>query len=79
MSALTQALPAARACVAGATEPSRASITFSPDGSVQKVDVSGPAASDPKAAQCLRKAFGRTHVPPFASGTYSASATVRGK
>jgi len=76
-SALTQALPAARACVGTAGDPSRASITFSSDGSVQSVNVTGPAAGDPKAAQCLRKAFSGARLPPFSQGTYTAGVTVR--
>jgi hypothetical protein len=76
-SALTEVLPGARKCVASMTDPSRALVTFGSDGSVRKVDVSGPAGSDSKASQCLRSAFGHAHVPPFSQGAYAAGVTVR--
>ena len=76
-SALTEVLTQARKCVAGMTNPSRALITFGPDGAVHKVDVTGPAGSDGKATQCLRTAFNRAHVPPFSSSSYAAGVTVR--
>ena len=59
------------------TDPSRALITFGGDGAVHKVDVSGPAGSNPKASQCMRSAFSRAHVPPFSQSTYAAGETVR--
>jgi hypothetical protein len=75
--ALSAVLPNARKCVGQMSDASRALITFGPDGNVHKVDVSGPAASDSKAASCLRSAFGRAHVPPFSASTYAAGVTVR--
>ena len=77
MSALTEVLPNARRCVAAMSDASRALVTFGSEGSVRKVDVSGPAASDAKASQCLRSAFGRAHVPAFSASTYAAGVTVR--
>jgi hypothetical protein len=76
-SALTEALPSAKSCVASMSDASRALVTFGSDGNVHKVDVSGPAASDAKASRCLKTAFGRAHVPPFSASTYSAGVTVR--
>jgi hypothetical protein len=76
-SALTEVLPAAKKCVAAMTDPSRALVTFGSEGKVQKVDVTGPAGSDPKATQCLRSAFGRAHVPAFSQASYAAGVTVR--
>ena len=74
---LNEVLGKARKCVDGMTDASRALITFGSDGAVRKVDVTGPAASDARAAQCLRGAFSRAHVPPFSSSTYAAGVTVR--
>jgi len=76
-SAITQVLPAARACLGDVPDPSRATITFGPEGAVQKVDITGPAASSSKVMPCLRSALGRAHVPPFAQSSYAASVTVR--
>jgi hypothetical protein len=70
-------LPGAKKCVAQMSDASRALVTFGPDGNVKKVDISGPASSDPKAGACIRTAFGRAHVPPFSASTYSAGVTVR--
>jgi hypothetical protein len=75
--ALTPPLSAGRACVAATGDPSRVTITFGSEGSVQNVTATGPAASDPRAMQCLRQAFGGAHVPPFAQSTYAASVTLR--
>ena len=58
-------------------EPSRATISFGPDGAVQKVDLTGPAAASPKQAPCVKGALGRAHVPPFAQSSYTASVVVR--
>ena len=76
-SALTVVLPAARKCVAAMSDASRALVTFGSDGGVHKVDISGPAGSDPKATSCLRAAFGKAHVPPFSASSYAAGVTVR--
>ena len=75
-STLTEVLPKVRRCVTG-TDPSRATITFGQEGAVQSVNVSGPAASDPKTVQCMKSAFTKAHVPPFSQATYSAAVTVR--
>jgi hypothetical protein len=74
---LNEVLGKARHCVDGMGDASRALVTFGSDGAVRKVDITGPAASDGKAAQCLRGALGRAHVPPFASASYAAGVTVR--
>jgi hypothetical protein len=76
-SALTAALGAARGCLSSDDGPSRALVTFASEGSVRRVDVSGPAASNGKASSCLRSAFARAHVPPFSASSYSAGVTVR--
>ena len=59
------------------TEPSRALVTFGGDGAVLKIEVTGPAAANAKASQCVRGAFGRAHVPAFSQSTYSAGVTIR--
>jgi hypothetical protein len=75
-SALTAALPSARACLSG-SDPSHARITFGSDGNVRSVELTGPAAGDAHATSCVRSAFGHAHVPPFGDSTYSAGVTVR--
>jgi hypothetical protein len=52
-------------------------VTFQSDGSVQSVSVSGGAAGKP-AETCIRAALMKARVPPFASPTFSAPATIRG-
>jgi hypothetical protein len=74
---LNEVLIKARRCVEGMNDASRALVTFGPDGAAHKINVTGPAANDPKALQCLRTAFGRAQVPPFSSASYSAGVTIR--
>jgi hypothetical protein len=74
---LTEVLGKARKCVEGMSDASRALVTFGSDGNAHKIDVTGPAATDPKALQCLKGAFAKAHVPPFSSPTYSAGVTIR--
>jgi len=76
-STLTEVLNPARKCVAGMTDPSRALVTFGSDGAAHKIDLTGPAASDPTAVKCLKAAFSRAHVPPFSSASYAAGVTIR--
>jgi hypothetical protein len=76
-STLTEVLGKARRCVEGMSDASRALVTFGSDGAAHKIDVTGPAASDPKAMTCLKAAFSRAHVPPFSSANYSAGVTIR--
>jgi len=75
--ALGAALPGARACVDPDDAISHAMVTFQSDGSVQSVSVSGGAAGKPAEA-CIRTALMKARVPPFASPTFSAPATIRG-
>ncbi len=67
---------AARACVAGQTEASRATITFASNGSVSSVSVSGGAAGTP-AAGCIQAALKRARVAPFKKDSFSVGVTVR--
>jgi hypothetical protein len=74
---LTEVLNPARKCVVGMSDASRALVTFGSDGAAHKIDVTGPAASDPGVLKCLKTAFSKAHVPPFSSPTYSAGVTIR--
>lgn len=67
--ALGAVLGAARACVAGSSGASTASIVFSASGGVTKVNVSGPAAGTP-AGGCIQSALSRARVAPFVQPTY---------
>jgi hypothetical protein len=53
------------------------SVTFASSGAVQRVEVSGTAASDAGMSRCLKGAFGKAKVPPFSDPTYNIGATVR--
>jgi hypothetical protein len=75
--ALGAALPGARACLGPDDAISHVMVTFQSDGSVQSVSVSGGAAGKP-AETCIRSALMKARVPPFASPTFSAPATIRG-
>lgn len=74
--AVRAVLPGARACVAGATETSSASVTFSSSGSVQSVSVSGWAAQNGKTG-CVKSALQAAHVSPFAKPTFTVPVTIR--
>lgn len=74
--AVGSVMSAARACVAGASQPSTARIVFSADGSVQSVTVLGPAAGTP-AAGCIEAAVRRARVAPFAQPSFSLSISIR--
>lgn len=67
--ALGSVLGAARACVAGMTGTSTASITFNSEGRVAKVSVSGPAAGTPAGA-CIQSALSRARVSPFTKPSF---------
>ena len=77
MGAIKEHLPAARACVASASGPSRVSMTFGSDGPVVRVDVTGAAAGDATMTKCLKTTLGKARVTPFADATYSAAVNVR--
>jgi hypothetical protein len=74
--ALGSVMTAARACVTGQTESSRASVTFGSDGAVKEVEVSGAAAGTP-AERCVRTALSRARVQPFSAPSFTVGATVR--
>lgn len=66
----------AKACVAGADDISRASITFSSSGSVSSVNVSGWAAAHGKSA-CVQAALKGAKVGPFSKATYTVGIPIR--
>jgi hypothetical protein len=75
-SALSSALPSARACASADDDVSRATVVFTSAGSVQSVSVSGGAAGKP-AAECMKSALMRAKVAPFAESTFTTSVTIR--
>ncbi|MBX3126760.1 MAG: hypothetical protein KF718_08575 [Polyangiaceae bacterium] len=74
--AISAVLGSARACVAGHSEPSRATLTFGSDGRVTAVAVAGPAAGT-GAEGCIRSALSKARVERFASPSFTMSVTVR--
>jgi hypothetical protein len=75
-SALSGALPGARACLGPDDDVSRVRVVFGSDGAVQSLTVTGFAAGKPQEA-CIKGALGKAHVPPFAEATYGANVNVR--
>jgi hypothetical protein len=75
-SALSGALPAARACLGPDDGVSRVRVVFSSTGTVQSTDLTGFAAGKPQEA-CIKGALAKAHVPPFAEATYGANVNVR--
>jgi hypothetical protein len=75
-STINAAKGGAKGCVAGAEEPSSATITFSSSGAVQSVSVGGWAQGK-SAAGCIQSAFSSARVPPFAKPSYTTSVTIR--
>ncbi len=69
-------MPAAKACVKGQTDASRATLSFGSDGAVKSVNVSGPAAGTP-AEGCIKRALSRVSVGPFQRPTFSVGVSVR--
>ena len=66
----------AKACVAGADDISRASITFSSNGSVSSVNVRGWAAAHGKSA-CVQAALKGAKVGAFSKATYTVGIPIR--
>jgi len=66
----------AKACVAGADDISRASITFSSNGSVSSVNVSGWAAAHGKSG-CVQAALKAAKVGAFSKATYTVGIPIR--
>ena len=74
--AIGSVMGAARACVAGQSAASRASVEFGSDGRVRSVSISGPAAGTP-AESCLRTALSGARVQPFSRSNYLVNLSVR--
>ena len=66
----------AKSCVAGADDISHANVTFSSNGSVSSVTVSGWAASH-SATGCIKAALKGAKVPPFSKSSYSITVPIR--
>jgi hypothetical protein len=75
-SAIAKVMGAAKACVAGADDVSRATVTFGSSGAVQSVTVGGWASGKP-AAGCIQAALKGATVGPFSKPTYSFPVTIR--
>ncbi len=74
--ALAGAREAARACVAGMDEPSRATVVFESNGGVARVAVTGPAAGG-SAESCIRASLSGAKVAPFRKSSFSVGLTLR--
>jgi hypothetical protein len=66
----------AKACVAGADDVSRASVTFSSQGNVTSVSVSGWAAAHGKSA-CIQAALKGAKVGQFSKPSFVVSVPIR--
>lgn len=74
--ALGAVLPAARNCIGPDDPISRATVTFSSNGTVQSVNVTGAAAGKP-AGECIKGALSKAKLAPFAEATFVAPVTIR--
>lgn len=75
-SGVAAVMSGAKACVAGADDISRASITFSSSGAVSSVNVSGWAAAHGKSA-CVQAALKGAKVGAFSKATYTVGIPIR--
>lgn len=66
----------AKACVAGADDVSRASVTFSSAGTVSSVSVSGWAAANGKSG-CVQAALKAAKVGPFSKPSFTVAVPIR--
>ncbi|MCK6586043.1 MAG: hypothetical protein L6Q76_00505 [Polyangiaceae bacterium] len=74
--AIRGVMPSVKACVAGADDVSRATVTFGSNGSVKSVSVSGWAASH-GATGCIKAALQGANVGPFAKSTFTTGFPIR--
>jgi hypothetical protein len=74
--AIGSVMGGAKACVAGADDVSRATVTFGSSGAVQSVSVSGWAAGKP-AASCIQSALKGANVGRFSQPTFTFGVTIR--
>jgi hypothetical protein len=66
----------AKSCVAGADDVSRANVTFSSQGNVTSVSVTGWAAAHGKSA-CIQAALKGAKVGGFSKPSYVVGVTIR--
>jgi hypothetical protein len=66
----------AKACVAGADDVSRASVTFASSGAVTSVSVSGWAAAHGKSG-CVQAALKAAKVGPFSKPSFTVGVPIR--
>lgn len=74
--ALGAVMGAAKACVAGADQVSRAQVTFSSAGTVSSVSVTGWAAAHGK-SECIQAALRGATVGPFSRSSYVVPVPIR--
>ncbi|MEO6420643.1 MAG: hypothetical protein ABIP39_14620, partial [Polyangiaceae bacterium] len=74
--AIGAVLQNARQCLGPDDPISKANVAFGSSGAVTTVTVTGHAAGTPAEA-CIKTAFSKAKVNPFAEATYSANVTVR--
>lgn len=75
-SAVGAVMPGAKACVAGADDVSRAQITFSSNGTVSNVSVTGWAASNGKSG-CVKAALKGANSGAFSKPSFTVGVTIR--
>jgi hypothetical protein len=74
--AVSAVIGGAKACVAGADDISRATVTFSSSGAVSSVSVSGWAAAHGKSA-CVQAALKGAKVGAFSKSTFTVPVPIR--
>jgi hypothetical protein len=74
--AVGSVMGAAKACVAGADDVSRAQVTFSSSGAVSNVSVTGWAASN-GASSCIKSALKGANVGAFSKPSFTFPVTIR--
>lgn len=75
-SAIGAVMSGAKACVAGADDVSRAQVTFSSNGTVSNVSVSGWAAAHGKSG-CVQAALKGAKTGPFSKPSFTVGTTIR--
>ena len=73
--AIRSVMPAAKACVAGASEPSRADLGFASDGTVNQITVVGWAATNNR-ADCVKTALHGANVGPFSQPSFTVHVSI---
>lgn len=73
--ALADAIPIAQRCLTPDSPEASVRIVFQSNGSVQNVQAAAPRLSS-EASACLRQAFARAHVDPFAKAQAEVTRTI---